>query len=95
MNPKPTKRRTWLDRVPPRLRGRIDAECDCRVSSLGAIYRRYNLVRFCQPRTFRLYGGARRRRIRAYDARSAAAARAARERGQQMQTPGDGEKPAP
>jgi hypothetical protein len=95
MEPNPSRRRTWLDQLPARLRARLDAEIDCRVSSLGAIYRRYNLVRFCQPRTWRLYAGERRRRIRDYDARSAAATRAARERGQQTQTPRAGEEPAP
>jgi len=48
-----------------RLRARIDAEIDCRGRSLSAIYRAFNMVRYCQPRTFRLYGGARRRRMRA------------------------------
>jgi hypothetical protein len=95
MNRKPT-RRTWLDTLPPRLRARIDAEIDCRGASLNAIYRKYNLVRFCMPRTFRLYGRARRRRIRAYDARrSAAASRAAWERRQQTDTPAAGEETAP
>jgi hypothetical protein len=69
MTAKSTERRTWLDRVSPGLRARIDAEIDCRQLSLGTIYRTYNLVRFCQPRTFRLYGGARRRRLAEYDAR--------------------------
>ncbi len=74
MEPNSSKRRTWLDRVPANLRARIEAEIDCRQLSLGTIYRTYNLVRFCQPRTFRLYGGERRRRLADYDARRRAAA---------------------
>jgi hypothetical protein len=73
MAPKSTKRRTWLDKLPPRLRARLDAEIDCRTESLSAIYRRYNVVRYCMPRTFRLYGGERRRRLTECDRRRRAA----------------------
>jgi len=85
MDPKPTKRRTWLDNLPRGLRARFDVEIDCDVESLSAIYRRWNLVRYCQPRTFRLYGGPRRQRIREYEAtRGRAASRAAQEKSEQQ-----------
>ncbi len=59
---------SWLDAVPARLRARLDALIDCRGEPLGAIYRRFNLARFAQPRTWRAYAGPRRRRIQEYDA---------------------------
>jgi hypothetical protein len=75
---KSTKRRTWLDKMPPALRARVEAEVDCRALSLSVLYRLYNLVRFCQPRTFRAYAGERRRRLVEYDARRLTAVRQGR-----------------
>ena len=75
------KRRTWLDRLPRGLLERLHAEIDCRAESLAAIYRRWNLIRFCAPRTWRLYAGRRRQKIREYEPRTGrAASRAAWER---------------
>jgi hypothetical protein len=75
MATQPVKRRSWLDKMPPALRARVEAEVDCRALSLSVLYRLYNLVRFCQPRTFRLYGGERRRRLAEYDGRRLSAVR--------------------
>jgi hypothetical protein len=69
------RRLTWIDRLPRGLLARLHAEIDCGVESLSGIYRKWNLVRFCAPRTWRLYAGSRRRRLQARDAGRCARAR--------------------
>ena len=85
MTPK-RKRRTWLDKLPWGLRERLHAEIDARAESLTVIYRRWNVQRFCMPRTFRLYGGARRRKIAEYERTTGRAARERYQRERQAVT---------
>ena len=64
------KRETWIDRLrrsQPALYERVNAEIDARIEKAAAIYRRWNLLRYCAPRTFRLYVRARRTRIAKYE----------------------------
>jgi hypothetical protein len=63
------------------LREKVNALIDCRQETAAAIFRRYNLVRFCQPRTFRRYVADRRRWIGKYEAQRARRRRAQREAG--------------
>jgi hypothetical protein len=61
---------SWLDKVPGAVRSKMDALIACDAASLAAIYAELNLVRFCQPRTWRHYAGVRRAAARARVARA-------------------------
>ncbi len=60
------RRRTWIDKLKPGLRERVDAEIDARSEPDAYIFARWNLIRFTGPRSFRAYALARRRRMEAY-----------------------------
>lgn len=64
------KRTTWLDKVREKrgLLERLTREVDADDEPLSAIYRRYCVKRFCAARTFRVWGGERRAKIRRYEA---------------------------
>lgn len=58
---KPVKKPRWLSKVPGRLRALVEAHVDARAESAAAIFRRFNLIRYCSARTFR--GWVKRRRL--------------------------------
>ena len=45
----------------------MNAAIDCRDETAAAIFRKWNLLRYCQPRTFRLYAKQRRDKIARYN----------------------------
>lgn len=59
----------WLGMVSGRLKAIVTGHVDADIESAAAIYRRFNVIRFCSLRGFRRYVRGRRRAIRKYEAR--------------------------
>jgi len=61
----------WLAKAPGSLRAMLQSHVDADAESAAAIFRRFNLIRFCAGRTFREFVARRRRLIHEYNLRRA------------------------